>query len=231
MALTAGLLTFLGVEALSEAFAAAGGAARRARRPGLVLLGVALSFLGDDVPLARRLGEAAGALGGRRARDAGRDRHRRCTTSARGWRSARRSPSASCALGTFLIVGFMVHNVTEGLGIAAPAADGGHARRRRPARRRSPLIAGAPAILGAWIGGFLANDVLAVLFFAIAAGAALPGGRRGRPLRRAPGARRAPLGLRDRRLPRRDRRHVRHRAARRLDLPPQPRDPVSQPGR
>ncbi len=26
-------------------------------------------------------------------------------------------------LGTFLIVGFMIHNVTEGLGIAAPAAE------------------------------------------------------------------------------------------------------------
>ena len=35
-----------------------------------------------------------------------------------------------------------------------------------------PLIAGAPAILGAWIGGFLTNEIVAVLFFAIAVGAA-----------------------------------------------------------
>ena len=35
------------------------------------------------------------------------------------------------------------------------------------------LIAGAPAILGAWIGGYASNDVLAVVFFAAAAGAAL----------------------------------------------------------
>jgi hypothetical protein len=35
------------------------------------------------------------------------------------------------------------------------------------------LIAGAPAIVGAWIGGFLANDLVGVLFFAIAVGAAL----------------------------------------------------------
>ena len=34
------------------------------------------------------------------------------------------------------------------------------------------LIAGAPAILGAWLGGYAANDVLAALF-GIAAGAAL----------------------------------------------------------
>jgi hypothetical protein len=35
------------------------------------------------------------------------------------------------------------------------------------------LIAGAPTILGAWIGGYVTSDVLAVLFFAVAAGAAL----------------------------------------------------------
>ena len=34
------------------------------------------------------------------------------------------------------------------------------------------LIAGGPAILGAWTGGFVANDVLAILFFGAAAGAA-----------------------------------------------------------
>ena len=34
------------------------------------------------------------------------------------------------------------------------------------------LIAGAPAILGAWIGGYVTSDILGVLFFALAAGAA-----------------------------------------------------------
>ena len=34
------------------------------------------------------------------------------------------------------------------------------------------LVAGAPTILGAWIGGYTSNDVLGALFFAIAAGAA-----------------------------------------------------------
>ena len=57
---------------------------------------------------------------------------------------------------SFLIVGFMIHNVTEGLGIAAPAAD---ARASLPWTRLAALalIAGAPAIPGAWIGGFVAN--------------------------------------------------------------------------
>src|SRR5215211_143742 len=68
------------------------------------------------------------------------------------------------ALGTFLIVGFMVHNVTEGLGIAAPIAEG--SRAASLARLAALLaIAGAPAILGAWLGGFVRSDVLGVVFF------------------------------------------------------------------
>ena len=75
------------------------------------------------------------------------------------------------ALGSFLIVGFMIHNVTEGLGIAAPAADEWGAL--SPWRLGAlAAIAGGPAIFGAWTGGFIANDVLAVLFFGAAAGAA-----------------------------------------------------------
>ncbi len=65
----------------------------------------------------------------------------------------------------------MVHNITEGLGIAAPIAEGSRASIARLAALA--LIAGAPAIAGAWIGGFLTSEVLGVLFFAIAAGAAL----------------------------------------------------------
>ena len=68
------------------------------------------------------------------------------------------------ALGTFFIVGFMIHNVTEGLGIAAPLSEG-----RRVSWQRLAvlvLVAGAPAILGAWVGGFVTSDVLGVVFFA-----------------------------------------------------------------
>jgi ZIP family zinc transporter len=77
---------------------------------------------------------------------------------------------AELQLGTFLIVGFMIHNVTEGLGIAAPAAE---SRRVTPLQLTAmALIAGGPAVLGAWIGGYASNDVLGVLFFGAAAGAA-----------------------------------------------------------
>jgi zinc transporter ZupT len=75
------------------------------------------------------------------------------------------------ALGTFLIIGFMVHNITEGLGIAAPIAGGATVSRARLAALA--LVAGAPAIVGGWIGGFLTSDLLGVLFFSLAVGAAL----------------------------------------------------------
>jgi zinc transporter, ZIP family len=74
-------------------------------------------------------------------------------------------------LGTFLVVGFMIHNVTEGLGIAAPAAE--ERSTSLPRLAVLTVIAGAPAIVGAWIGGFVTNDFLGVVFFAAAAGAAL----------------------------------------------------------
>jgi zinc transporter ZupT len=75
------------------------------------------------------------------------------------------------ALGSFFVVGFMVHNVTEGLGIATPIA--GQRRVSLGRLAALALIAGAPAIPGAWLGGFVTSDVLGVLFFAGAAGAAL----------------------------------------------------------
>ena len=112
----------------------------------------------------------------------------------------------------------MIHNITEGLGIAAPLAEGGEgARIPLPTLVGLAAIAGAPAILGAWIGGYSGSDVLAVLFFAAAAGAALQVVVEVDALRRAPRPRRAHLGLRDRRLSRRARGDVPDRAPRRLD--------------
>jgi zinc transporter ZupT len=82
------------------------------------------------------------------------------------------------ALGTFLVVGFILHNVTEGIGIAAPlipasgAGDGDEIK--------SPslgsflvllLVSGGPAILGAWIGGFAYSPVLSTLFLGVGLGA------------------------------------------------------------
>ncbi len=74
------------------------------------------------------------------------------------------------ALGTFLVLGFTLHNITEGVGIAAPIV------RQRPALVHFALLvllAGGPAIVGTWIGGFAFNPVLATIFLAIGIGAIL----------------------------------------------------------
>jgi zinc transporter ZupT len=74
------------------------------------------------------------------------------------------------ALGTFLILGFTLHNITEGVGIAAPIV------RRNPGLRHFALLlllAGGPAILGTWIGGFAFSPILATIFLAIGVGAIL----------------------------------------------------------
>ena len=169
MALTAGLLTFLAVDALSEALdlqatlpSALGGA-------GLVLFGVAMSYLTLTFISRRFSGEGASATGLTLALlvAIGIGLHNLGEGLAIGTSFA----LGELALGTFLIVGFMIHNVTEGLGIATPAAE-----ERRPVSwlmlAALVLIAGAPTILGAWLGGYAANDWLGAVFFAAAAGAA-----------------------------------------------------------
>jgi ZIP family zinc transporter len=77
--------------------------------------------------------------------------------------------SGALALGAFLVVGFAIHNTTEGLAIVAPLRDG-----ERPSLTRLlglGLIAGAPAILGAWIGAAAFDPSLAAFLFGIGVGA------------------------------------------------------------
>jgi zinc transporter, ZIP family len=72
------------------------------------------------------------------------------------------------AFSTFLIVGFALHNTSEGFAIAAPMAKG------KPMIGKLfglGLIAGAPAIFGAWLGGFLFSPFAAIVFLSIGAGA------------------------------------------------------------
>jgi zinc transporter ZupT len=82
------------------------------------------------------------------------------------------------ALGSFLVIGFILHNITEGIGIAAPLVTS------KPDEKgllpRSPsfltflglaLIAGFPAVLGTWIGGFVFSPILGTIFLGIGLGA------------------------------------------------------------
>ena len=73
------------------------------------------------------------------------------------------------ALGAFLVFGFALHNTTEGLAIVAPLA-----RETRPPFWRLALlglIAGAPAILGAFIGASAFNPEVALLLLGFGIGA------------------------------------------------------------
>ena len=75
------------------------------------------------------------------------------------------------SLGAFLVIGFMIHNVTEGPAVVAPVA-----RDERPPLYHFVglgLLAGAPIILGGWIGGFAFSPTLGAFFLAIGVGAIL----------------------------------------------------------
>jgi len=74
----------------------------------------------------------------------------------------------SIAFSTFLIIGFALHNTTEGLAIASPMS-----REKKVIRKlvAMGLIAGSPAIFGAWIGGFVYSPFTSVVFLSIGAGA------------------------------------------------------------
>ena len=76
--------------------------------------------------------------------------------------------AGALALGAFLVVGFALHNTTEGLAIVAPIA---HLRPTLGRLALLGLIAGAPAVLGAWIGAAAFNSSLAAFLFGFGAGA------------------------------------------------------------
>jgi zinc transporter ZupT len=171
MALTAGLLAFLALDALTEAFELQAALPSALGGAGLVLLGVALSYLALTF-LSQRSAASSGAGGLTGLALAtlvavGIGLH----NFGEGLAIGTSFSLGELALGTFLIVGFMVHNVTEGLGIAAPVAEGVSPGLRRLAVL--VVIAGAPTIAGGWLGGFVTSDWLGVVFFAAAAGAAL----------------------------------------------------------
>ncbi|QEC49749.1 zinc permease [Baekduia soli] len=73
-------------------------------------------------------------------------------------------------LATVLIIGFALHNTTEGFGIVGPLGD------VRPSWRwlgAAGLIGGGPTFLGSMIGYQVSSDALALVFYAVAGGAIL----------------------------------------------------------
>ncbi|HYZ93773.1 MAG TPA: metal transporter [Actinomycetota bacterium] len=167
LALTAGLLVFLAVDALDEALETAGNVPGAFQGVGLIVIGVvgalAALYALDGWLRSRRRGEAS-RLYVALLIAVGIGLHNLGEGLAIG---------AAYALGevgltAFLILGFTMHNVTEGLGIVTPLS------RERPSLRQLAglgAIAGVPTILGTYSGGLAYSPIMAVLFLSIGAGA------------------------------------------------------------
>jgi zinc transporter ZupT len=162
MALTVGLLAFLAVDATLEGFELAGEGSQAFGGAALVIVGGIVAYLllsGVSSWLGRRGGGASALLIA-----IGIGLHNLGEGVAIGAAYA----VGSLALGAFLVVGFALHNTTEGLAIVAPLA------RERVSWRKLiglGLIAGAPAVLGAWIGAAAFNASAAAFLFGFGAGA------------------------------------------------------------
>jgi len=167
LAFTIGLLAFLGIEALLEGSELAGEGPAAFGGAALVWLGAVGAYLalaGVDAWLRRRRGEASGyraaflvALG------------IGLHNLGEGLAIGSAYAIGSLALGAALVVGFALHNTTEGLAIVAPAARDSKISVSRLVGLG--LLAGAPAVLGAWVGASAFHPSVAGLMFGIGAGA------------------------------------------------------------
>jgi len=168
MSATVGLLVFLGIDATTEALELTRDLSGTFQGVGIIGIGIVGTWLLlDAIGRQQRGGERSGA--GQRLSLAtviaiGIGLHNFGEGLAIGAAFA----VGAAALGTFLVVGFIIQNITEGLGIIVPIA------KDSPSLRKLAwlgLIGGAPAILGAWVGGLVHSPPLSILFLAIGAGA------------------------------------------------------------
>lgn len=164
LAVTVGLLAFLLVDAVAEAFELSGESAPLFQGGAMVVFAAAASFL-LLMAVSRRGGRPSGiALATYIAIGIG--LHNLGEGLAIGGAFA----AGSAGLGAFLVMGFTLHNITEGIGIAAPLL------KIRPTFRQFvllTLIAGGPAVLGMWIGSLAYAPHWSALALAIGAGAIL----------------------------------------------------------
>jgi zinc transporter, ZIP family len=177
LAFTIGLLAFLGIEALLEGTDIANAGAQVFGGAALVWLGAAAAFLGLAGIDAWLRGRRAGANDSTGGSGAGLGYRAALLVAigiglhnlGEGLAIGSAYAVGSLALGATLVVGFALHNTTEGLAIVAPVARERAARFGRLALLG--LIAGAPAVLGAWIGASAYQPSLAAFMFGVGAGA------------------------------------------------------------
>ena len=183
IAFTVGLLAFLGIDAALEGLEIAAEAPAAFGSTSLVFAGALIAYLvlaAVDAHLRAR-GEASAGAGAASGGmylallvALGIGLHNLGEGLAIGSAYA----TGALALGAFLVVGFAIHNTTEGLAIVAPLrggeAGGGERAGGRPSLGRLlglGLLAGAPAVLGAWIGAAAFDPSLAALLFGVGVGA------------------------------------------------------------
>jgi zinc transporter ZupT len=180
MAVTVGLLAFLGLDAMEEGREIGAEGAQALGGAALVFVGAAVAYLalaGIDAWLRARRArarEAASARGDTGAASAGATLALLIAIGiglhnlGEGLAIGSAYAIGSLALGVSLVVGFAIHNTTEGLAIVAPAAE-----ERVPLRRLVMLgsIAGLPVIPGALIGAAAFSTSLTTLMLGIGAGA------------------------------------------------------------
>ncbi len=174
LALTIGLLIFLGFDALHESFNLINSLPQAYNGVGILLIGFALSVLTlsaisyKSEHHRQNKGEHFQAMTFGYLISLGIGLHNLGEGLAIGSAYA----VGEVALGGLLVIGFMIHNVTEGVAIVAPLT--------RTLKQVNNfyfhlvimgLLAGAPTIIGAVLGGFSYSAALGVFFLAIGAGA------------------------------------------------------------
>ena len=170
LSLTVGLLVFLGVDALEEALENAEHVPGPYQGVALILIGLSISLLG--------LYAVSGWLKQRRRQssEAGASLLLAYTVAfgigvhnlGEGLAIGGAYALGAVSMGTHLVLGFTLHNLTEGVAVIAPVV--------RSDFRWSRLVwlgllAGAPTIAGTLLGAFAYTALWAVLFLAIGAGA------------------------------------------------------------
>jgi zinc transporter ZupT len=167
--LTAGMLVFLAVEALSEALELTGRLAGAFQGTALVFGAAAASLGGLWLAGQRfraRRGGSMSPLGVAYLVAIGIGLHNMGEGLAIGSAHA----VGEIALSTFLVLGFAVHNLTEGIGIVAPTV------RTPPAMFHLLVlgaIAGLPTIPGTLLGALAYSPAIAILFLSVGVGAIL----------------------------------------------------------
>ena len=175
LALTAGLLLFLGIDSIEEALdVSEENLAGSFNGALLVATVVVLSFLGLHYTGEKLIRRAASSRIAKPTAIAlmisiGIGLH----NFGEGLAIGAAVGLGSIAFSTFLIVGFALHNTTEGIAIAAPMSRGKALIGKALIGKLAVLglIAGSPAIFGAWVGGFVYSPFSSVIFLAVGAGA------------------------------------------------------------